>query len=168
MAEIVIGLGSNLSDPRAQLTRALTSIAALEGVTILACSNVYDTAPLAAPQDATFSVPAQPRYLNAATKVRWEHSPESLLSRLLEVERALGRVRQARWGPRVIDLDLLWSSDGAFQSAQLTLPHPELTRRAFALAPLLDVAPQLQPEYGVALAACGGRPLCVGELLSGS
>ena len=149
MAEIVIGLGSNLDSPREQLARALERIAALDGLTILARSKLYDTEPIG---------PPQPRYVNAAIKVSWHRSPIALLDCLLEVERSMGRVRDVRWGPRVIDLDLLWSSDGKFESDRLTLPHPELTRRSFALAPLLDVAAELGVEYAAALAACGGPP----------
>lgn len=159
MAEIVIGLGSNLDSPQQQLTTALTHLAAIEGLTILACSQVYDTDPIG---------PPQPRYLNAAVKVTWKLSPEALLDRLLDVERAMGRVRdvdQLRWGPRVIDLDVLCSSDGAFQSERLTVPHPELTRRAFALAPLLDVEPRLSAFYAESLKACGGPPRVVGALV---
>lgn len=163
MAEIVIGLGSNLGSPWQQLERARTHIAALDGVTLLACSQVYDTDPLG---------PPQPRYLNAAVKVAWQHSPDALLERLLEVERVMGRVRDQRWGPRVIDLDLLWSSDGPSHSDRLTVPHPELCNRAFALAPLLDVLPAVLPAVGAlsvalyveALARCGGAPRVVGRL----
>lgn len=164
MAEIVIGLGSNLDSPRDQLARALERIAAIDGLTILAHSKLYDTDPLVAPADASFVAPPQPRYLNAAIKVSWQQSPIALLDRLLEVERGMGRLRDVRWGPRVIDLDLLWSSDGSFGSDRLTLPHPELTRRAFALAPLLDVAPSLADEYMAALSASGGPPRSIGPL----
>lgn len=155
MAEIVIGLGSNLDSPRDQLVRAVQRIAAIDGLTILARSKLYDTDPIG---------PPQPRYLNAAIKVSWHKEPIALLDHLLEVERGMGRVRDVRWGPRLIDLDLLWSSDGSFASDRLTLPHPELTRRAFALAPLLDVAPLLLDQYMAALVACGGPPRSIGEL----
>lgn len=164
MAQIVIGLGSNLDTPRLQLARARERIAAIEGVTVLALSKVYESAPLSAPSDGTFVVPEQPRYLNAAIKVEWSAPPQLLLQRLLEIELSMGRVRRERWGPRVIDLDLLWSSDGALQSPALTLPHPELTKRSFALAPLLDVAPELSATYQPALSACGGAPACLGPL----
>lgn len=157
MADIVIGLGSNLNSPQQQLATALSHLSTIEGLTIRACSKLYDTDPVG---------PPQPRYLNAAVKVTWQGSPEALLDRLLDVERAMGRVREERWGPRVIDLDVLWSSDGAFQSERLTVPHPELTRRAFALSPLLDVEPRLGVIYADALAACGGPPKCVGDLSS--
>lgn len=164
MAQIVIGLGSNLDTPRQQLARAAQRIAAIDGVVVLARSKIYESEPLSAPSDGTFVVPEQPRYLNAAIKLSWNALPIVLLQRLLEIELSMGRVRRERWGPRVIDLDLLWSSDGAFQAPELTLPHPELTRRSFALAPLLDVAPELAAIYQPALSACGGAPVCVGAL----
>lgn len=164
MAQIVIGLGSNLDSPRDQLARAVDRIAGIEGLTILARSKLYDSAPLVAPSDASFVAPPQPRYLNAAILVSWWSSPDQLLERLLEIERSMGRVRHERWGPRVIDLDLLWSSEGAFHNERLTVPHPELTRRAFALSPLLDVVPGLRALYGPALDACGGSPSVVGAL----
>jgi 2-amino-4-hydroxy-6-hydroxymethyldihydropteridine diphosphokinase len=164
VAQIVIGLGSNLDTPRRQLERAHAQIARLDGVSVLALSKVYESAPLSSPIDATFVVPEQPRYLNAAIKVGWSAAPTSLLTQLLSIEVALGRVRRERWGPRVIDLDLLWSSAGELRTPALLLPHPELERRAFALAPLLDVAPELAAIYGPALAACGGAPTCVGAL----
>jgi len=164
VAEIVIGLGSNLASPRDQLARALQEIAAIDGVTIVARSKIYDTEPLLAPPIGDVAAPPQPRYLNAAIRVTWPHSPIALLDRLLEVERAMGRVRDVRWGPRVIDLDLLWSSEGGVQSDRLTLPHPELRRRSFALAPLLDVVPESRGEFAEALLACGGPPTSVGTL----
>lgn len=164
MAEIVIGLGSNLSSPRQQLARALSQIVEIEGLTLLACSKLYDTEPLLrAPEDGSPAAP-QPRYVNAAVNVRWDASPELLLDRLLAIERGMGRVRNERWGCRVIDLDLLWSSDGAFRSERLTLPHPELMHRAFALSPLLDVQPRLVDEMDAALRECGGPPRVIGML----
>lgn len=162
MAEIVIGLGSNLDSPRDQFQRALAQITAIDGLTIVAYSKLYDSEPLIAP-GSVVSAP-QPRYLNAAIQVTWRQSPVALLDHLLSIERAMGRVRNERWGSRVIDLDLLWSSDGAFVGDRLTLPHPELERRAFALAPLLDVAPGLVGSYRAALDALGGAPTVVGVL----
>jgi hypothetical protein len=82
------------------------------------------------------------------------------LHTLLRIERRLGRRRSAtqRWGPRSIDLDMLWDARGGHVSPELRLPHPELAKRNFALGPLLDVAPELEPSYGALLDAAGGRP----------
>lgn len=114
-----------------------------------ASSRLYLTEPLG---------PPQPRFLNAALAIETERSPEALLALLLAIERDLGRVRDERWGPRTIDLDLLVYDEVSMQTPDLTLPHPRLTERAFALAPLLDAAPDLVPRYGAALEALGGAP----------
>jgi 2-amino-4-hydroxy-6-hydroxymethyldihydropteridine diphosphokinase len=137
--DAVIGLGSNLGDSRVLLRQALQSIAALG--TVLAESPVYETLPVG---------PPQPLFQNAACRLHSGLSPEGLLSGLLEIERALGRVRRERWGPRLIDLDILWIAGLVLDTPALTVPHPELRNRAFALCPLLDVAPQAtDPRDGV-------------------
>ncbi|MET0387504.1 MAG: 2-amino-4-hydroxy-6-hydroxymethyldihydropteridine diphosphokinase [Polyangiales bacterium] len=149
----IVGLGTNLGERQQNLTRAVEAVARLP-VHIEALSRVYESAPLG---------PPQPDYLNAGLRLTSELAPETMLAALLDIERMLGRVRDVRWGPRVLDLDVLWSSE-PWSSAQLTVPHPELARRTFALAPLLDVAPELAPQYGAALAALGGAPTVYGAL----
>jgi 2-amino-4-hydroxy-6-hydroxymethyldihydropteridine diphosphokinase len=95
-------------------------------------SHVYATAPVG---------PPQPEFLNAAVLVHHAGTPEELLDALLAIEAKLGRVRREKWGPRTIDLDFLWA-DGVFlESARLTVPHPHLRARAFALVPLLELVP---------------------------
>jgi 2-amino-4-hydroxy-6-hydroxymethyldihydropteridine diphosphokinase len=128
--EAVIGLGSNLGDRRGTLARAAGEIRALGQVT--AISSLYETAPVG---------PPQPMFLNAALSLSTSLEPPGLLAALLAIERKLGRVRRERWGPRSIDLDILWIAEVVFDSAELKVPHPELRFRAFALCPLLDVAP---------------------------
>jgi len=100
----------------------------------VAASSVYETAPVG---------PSQPDYLNAAALIETELAPEELLDALLAIERAMGRVRPSPkdWGPRIIDLDVLWIEDVAVRSDRLTVPHGHLRERAFALLPLLEVAP---------------------------
>lgn len=95
-------------------------------------SRVYETAPVG---------PAQPDFLNAALLVRWSRELDALLASLLEVEASFGRVRAERWGPRTLDLDILWSDVLACDREGLHVPHPRLNERAFAKLPLLDVAP---------------------------
>jgi 2-amino-4-hydroxy-6-hydroxymethyldihydropteridine diphosphokinase len=130
MLDAVIGLGANLGDRRAALAAAARAI---EGFgSVLARSALYETDPVG---------PPQPRYLNAALLVRTELEAEPLLDVLLGIEKELGRVRRERWGPRSIDLDLLWFDGTIHRSPRLTVPHPSLRERAFALRPLLDVAP---------------------------
>jgi 2-amino-4-hydroxy-6-hydroxymethyldihydropteridine diphosphokinase len=134
--DAVLGLGSNLGDRRAALARAAAAIGALPNVEILGCSRIYETPPAGGP--------AQEDYLNAALRVVTVLPPEELLAALLAIERAQGRVRPdpVRWGPRVIDIDVLWMSSGAFSAPSLTVPHPRLAERPFAVQPLVDVAPE--------------------------
>jgi len=85
--------------------------------------------------------PPQGDYLNAAALVTWDGEPEALLDALLSIEAKLGRVRREKWGPRTIDLDVLWIEGREVRAPRLTVPHPELAKRTFAVAPLLDVVP---------------------------
>jgi 2-amino-4-hydroxy-6-hydroxymethyldihydropteridine diphosphokinase len=136
--DCVIGLGSNLGDRRAFLERAALLVA--RAMRLLAVSALYETAPIG---------PPQPSFLNAALRISTALSPLELLGCLLQIELELGRRRTERWGPRSIDLDILWSPGLLISSEGLILPHPELARRAFALAPLLEVAPEARdPKTG--------------------
>ena len=129
-----IGLGANLGDPKEQLRQALDLLGAVEEVEILKVSAFYRNPPL--------SPPDQPWFVNAVAQVRTRLAPEDLLRALHRVEAALGRVRGEKWGPRVIDLDLLLYDGIISQDPELILPHPEMHRRAFVLAPLAEVAPE--------------------------
>jgi 2-amino-4-hydroxy-6-hydroxymethyldihydropteridine diphosphokinase len=142
----VIGLGANVGDRHAAFDAVLAVLHARADVQVIASSPRYETAPLllpgAAPQDP---------YLNGAVRVTTELDPHALLDVCLTIESALGRVRRERWGPRTIDLDLLFALDehGApirLATDRLTLPHPGLRDRDFARRPLLDVAPDLAPH----------------------
>lgn len=148
----VIGLGSNLGERRAVLASAASEVERLGSPG--ARSALYETLPVG---------PPQPLFLNGALVLETALGPLALLDALLDIERRLGRIRAERWGPRLIDLDILWTDAGAFDSPRLLVPHPELRRRAFALRPLLDVAPDAKdPADGAAyarvLAALGGDP----------
>ena len=128
-----IGLGSNLSDPPARLREALARLGATQGVSAVAASSFYETAPV--------GLAGQPPFVNACARIETTLSPEELLAALLSIERAMGRVRAERWGPRVIDLDLLLHGDLVLDREGLTIPHPEMHRRAFVLVPLAEIAP---------------------------
>lgn len=130
MLDAVIGLGSNLGDRRGYLVLAAARIRGFGE--IVRTSAIYETDPVGAPQ---------PQFLNAALRLETKLSPAELLRELLGVEQSLGRVRRERWGPRVIDLDILWCRGVSVASEQLVVPHVELRARPFALVPLLDVAP---------------------------
>jgi 2-amino-4-hydroxy-6-hydroxymethyldihydropteridine diphosphokinase len=140
----VLGLGTNLGARRAILEGAI----ALLGDRVLARSALYVTPPLG---------PPQPDYLNAAVRVRWDRPIEALLARVQELEASFERQRSVRWGPRTLDVDILYSSAGPVSTPALCVPHPELEQRSFALAPLLDVAPELA-SLAPRLAALGGAP----------
>lgn len=148
----IIGLGANLGERHATLRSAVTRICEVEGVEVCGCSPVYESPAFG---------PPQPNFLNAAIRLRTTLSPHGLLAALHKIEAALGRVRDVRWGPRTIDLDILWA-DGIHRCAQLTIPHPRLIERWWALRPLLDVAPELEQQYGPQLSALGStpKPLC--------
>lgn len=149
----VVGLGSNLGDRLATMRAALRELAAV--ARIEATSRVYATAPVG---------PPQPDYLNAAVRVAWDGQAGELLQALLAIEKKLGRVRGEKWGPRTIDLDVLWIEGLAVQEPGLTVPHPCLKDRAFALAPMLDVAPGARdPATGEAYVVPAGEVSVVGE-----
>ncbi len=129
-----IGLGANLGDPRRQLEKALARLAEAEEVEVQKVSTFYRSPPLGPPN--------QPDYVNAVAQVRTRLSPEELVRLLLQIERELGRTRGERWGPRLIDLDLLLYGEEEMTTSTLTLPHPEMAKRAFVLVPLAEVAPE--------------------------
>lgn len=131
-----IGLGSNLEDPVAQVTRALAELDAIEGSYLLRNSSLYASPPMGPPD--------QPEYVNAVAGLLTTLTPEALLDALQAIEQAHDRVRGGeRWGPRTLDLDLLLYDDRRIDTPRLTLPHPGLHQRAFVLQPLAEVAPEL-------------------------
>lgn len=148
-----IALGANLGDPAGQVRAALAALVAADGVKLIAQSSLYRTAPM--------GLPGQGDYCNAACVVDTALTPEALFAILIGIERAAGRVRDGRrWGPRVLDLDLLHCEGQTRATAELTLPHPEIAKRNFVLVPLAEVAPALVlPGVGnvVEAAAALGR-----------
>jgi 2-amino-4-hydroxy-6-hydroxymethyldihydropteridine diphosphokinase len=135
--DYVVGLGANHGSRRATNDAALALLASTPGCRVARVSTIYESAPVG---------PPQPRYLNGAARVYSELTPLALLDRLHAIEAALGRTRGERWGARTLDLDILWSSR-AWSDARLSIPHPRLCERWFALAPLLEVAPELAGAY---------------------
>lgn len=152
-----IGFGANLGDARSTFGQALGRLDALDDVDVLRCSSLWRSAPVDADG---------PDYRNAAAELVTTRTPHALLEALLRIERALGRTRPWHHAPRRIDLDFLLGTrdDGTpirIDSPELQLPHPRLHRRAFALAPLVELDPTLDvPGHGnVAelLHACAGQ-----------
>lgn len=143
MTPAFIGLGANLGDPAAQLRAAVEAMDALPQTRVLQVSTFY--------RSAAIGPAGQPDYCNAVAKLETALSPEELLDALQALERQAGRVPGERWGPRVLDLDLLTHGAAVMQSERLTLPHPELSLRDFVLWPLVEIAPDLQlPGLGAA------------------
>ncbi|MCE0732680.1 2-amino-4-hydroxy-6-hydroxymethyldihydropteridine diphosphokinase [Halomonas sp. G15] len=139
-----IGLGSNLEDPEAQVARALEALDRLPLTRRIAASPLYASRPVG-PQD-------QPDFINAVACVETRLSPLALLDQLQALEQRHRRVRSRRWGPRTLDLDLLLFDDSTLCLPRLTVPHPEMTRRAFVLVPLLAVEPRMRLPDGRRLA----------------
>jgi 2-amino-4-hydroxy-6-hydroxymethyldihydropteridine diphosphokinase len=137
MARAYIGIGANLKDPAAQVRDAIARIAARPQVKLVAESPLYRSAPLGPGKQAD--------YCNAVCAVETALTPDELLTSLHDVERSMGRERPPlRWAPRLIDLDLLHYDGIALKTARLTLPHPEMHKRNFVLAPLAQIAPELE------------------------
>jgi 2-amino-4-hydroxy-6-hydroxymethyldihydropteridine diphosphokinase len=133
MPSVYLGLGSNLGDRKAHLASAVASLGYLGSIE--AGSPIYETVPVGGPDQGS--------YLNAVVKLETELSPGHLLDDLLEIEIAAGRVRDEKWGPRTLDLDILTYDDERIDEPGLTVPHPEMRNRRFVLMPLADVAPGL-------------------------
>jgi 2-amino-4-hydroxy-6-hydroxymethyldihydropteridine diphosphokinase len=141
---VVFGLGSNLGDRVGYVRSAVTSLRSLTGVRVVARSSLYETRPVGGP--------AQGDYINAALLVETDRSAQGLLDAALEIELRNGRVRRERYGPRTLDIDLLWIDGEQVRQEALTVPHARLLERAFALKPLLEVVPDARDP-------ATGRPL---------
>lgn len=136
-----IAIGSNLNGPTEQVLAAFECIRALPATRLEARSRLYATHPMG-PQD-------QPDFVNAVAGVMTQLEPRALLESLLEIERRMGRLRRERWGPRLVDLDLVWMVGAQIQEPGLSLPHPGVSSRNFVLYPLCDIAPTLDiPGHG--------------------
>ena len=130
-----IGLGGNLGHPEARLTQALEELASLPASELVARSSLYRSHPVG-PAD-------QPTYINAVAALLTRLSAEALLDAMQAMETRFGRVRKGeRWGPRTLDLDLLLYGDARISHPRLQVPHPQMTKRAFVLYPLAEIAPE--------------------------
>jgi 2-amino-4-hydroxy-6-hydroxymethyldihydropteridine diphosphokinase len=139
-----VGIGSNLQSPRDRALEAIERMSTLDATRIVLRSQLYLTRPMG-PLD-------QPDFINAAVGLLTQLSARDLLAGLLGIERSMGRDRQERWGPRVIDLDLLWMIDSVIDEPGLTVPHPGVSTRNFVLYPLADIAPTIKiPRVGIVL-----------------
>jgi len=130
-----IGLGTNLGDRLGNIQEALRKLDDLPIIQSVRVSSVYEAAPV--------GVTDQPFFLNLVVAARTSLAPQALLDALLHIENQMGRVRTERWGPRVIDMDLLLYGGEQVALPGLTVPHPRLRERAFVLIPLAEIAPEL-------------------------
>jgi len=141
MVAAFVGLGANLGDPMAQITKAMASLAALDKSRLARASSLYRTAPVGHAD--------QPEFVNAVVLLETALAPHELLDALLEIERAAGRERSFPNAPRLLDLDLLLYGDQVVDTPGLVVPHPRMHERAFVLRPLVEIAPDaVVPGHG--------------------
>jgi 2-amino-4-hydroxy-6-hydroxymethyldihydropteridine diphosphokinase len=154
----VVGFGANLGDRLGTMRAAAAELA--RDAHVVRTSRVFATAPV--------GLAAQPEFFNAAALAEYAGGAEELLDVLLAIEAKLGRVRAGatRWGPRTIDLDILWAQGTRLRTARLEVPHPRLRERAFAVIPLLDVVPgAVDPETGTTYGIPPGDVRATDEVL---
>ncbi len=130
-----LGIGSNLGDKIEQCRKAISEVLAIQGHRLLAQSSFYKTQPM--------GYLDQDWFINGVIQIETDLEPLELLRKLKEIESKMGRKEAFRWGPRVIDLDLLLYDDLEMKTDELEIPHPQLTRRQFVLIPLVEINPDL-------------------------
>ena len=135
MTVAYVGLGANVGPREVTLLRAVDLLAEEDDVEVLAVSQLRETDPV--------GIVDQPRFLNGVAQIETSLPPRGLLELLLRIEQSLGRIREERWGPRTVDLDLLVYGDLTVDEPGLRVPHPRLHERRFALEPLAELDPEL-------------------------
>jgi 2-amino-4-hydroxy-6-hydroxymethyldihydropteridine diphosphokinase len=135
MSAVFLSLGTNLGDRLANLRAALVALRAAPGIRLLTQSRIYET--------PAWGYEDQPPFLNMAVEAETDLEPRLLLTRLKSLEADLGRIPTFHWGPRLIDIDILFYGDLVLNTPELVIPHPRLQERAFVLVPLADLAPGL-------------------------
>lgn len=146
---VFLGLGANIGDRRQAIAAAVKLLGERPGITVRRVSSLYETSPV--------GYTDQPDFLNAVIAVDTDLEPLELLDVCLDIERRLGRVREKKWGPRTIDIDLLLYEGRQVNCSRLTIPHPFVHKRPFVLVPLAEIAPDLPVHAGKT----------AGELLAG-
>ncbi|MFV1984555.1 MAG: 2-amino-4-hydroxy-6-hydroxymethyldihydropteridine diphosphokinase, partial [Thiohalomonadales bacterium] len=141
--DIYIGLGSNLGESRSHIRDAIEEIKSINNCDLIKKSSLYKTPPMGPPD--------QPDYINAVIKIQSSVRAIELLDELHEIEQIHGRVREVKWGPRSLDLDILIYGSLKFDTYKLKIPHPGLYDRAFVLYPILEIEPELTLPNGVSL-----------------
>ena len=145
MTEAFIGIGSNVGERRTFARQAVQALQKVEGLHVTAASSLYETAPVGGPP--------QRSYINLVVRIETKLDPRELLEVTQGIEHALGRgASEIRWGPRVIDLDILLFGEEKISEADLEIPHPRMKQRNFVLVPLLEIAPDVTDPWGTRLA----------------
>jgi 2-amino-4-hydroxy-6-hydroxymethyldihydropteridine diphosphokinase len=153
-----LSLGSNIGDRARYLRSALDALSAVDGVTLVRTSSLYETAPVGKIE--------QPVFLNLAAEIETVLQPLELLNAIKEIEHRLGRRPSERWGPREIDIDIILWGCRAMDTEPLTVPHREFRTRAFVLKPLAEIAPQaVDPITGKTVAELVARPEAQGDVV---
>lgn len=130
-----LGLGSNLGDRKDYINRAVSRLSSHAEISLLKCSSIIET--------KAFGKTDQPDFLNCILKIKTILSPQELLKLCLKIEKSLGRIRYETWGPRVIDIDILFYSDRIIDTPDLKIPHPGIIKREFVLRSLMELCPEL-------------------------
>jgi len=136
MERVFLGLGSNLGDRVETIRKAKEMVSSIPGVSVAVSSSLYVTEPV--------GISDQPMFINAVLEIETDLSPEELFFELKDIEAKLGRTETIRWGPRVIDIDILLFGDRIVEEEDLTIPHPEMAKRGFVLVPLCEIAPEIK------------------------
>lgn len=155
-----LSIGSNIDNRSANCRNALKALDDVDGIKLMAFSSLYETKPM--------DYEDQPNFINMAAKIETDLSPQKLLIEIKSIERLLGRKKSFRWGPRIIDLDILFYADKILTTPDLTIPHPRMTERGFVLIPLLeigaDVKHPLTGETVTELSAAFSEDNCITRL----
>lgn len=154
---VYLSLGTNLGDRGVHLKMALRRLAEIRTVRIIAQSDIFETDPVGGPD--------QPAFLNMAAEIETDLAPLELLDAVKAIEADMGRTDTGRWGPRVIDIDLILCGQQQVSEDRLTVPHPEFRRRAFVLEPLRQIAPDaVDPVTGKTVTELAAAPEAMGRV----
>ncbi|CAM4297134.1 2-amino-4-hydroxy-6-hydroxymethyldihydropteridine diphosphokinase [Lacicoccus alkaliphilus] len=141
MANVYLGMGSNLGDREENLESAIDALNSFDEIEVTKRSSVLETAP--------YGKTDQPEFLNMCVEIDTRMSPLTLLETVLGIEHSLGRIREEVWGPRIIDIDILLYEDLEIELDDLSIPHKEMQKRSFVLEPLAEIAPHVKhPKLG--------------------
>lgn len=158
LAKVHLSLGSNLGDRQDNVLAAVLGLDQMDGVTVVAVSKGYETVPV--------GVADQPVFVNAAVTIETVLEPLELLESVKALEKRIGRRNTERWGPRVVDIDIVLWESLVLTDATLRVPHPEFRNRAFVLEPLAEIAPDaIDPETGHTVATLAQQPDLAGPVI---